>query len=429
MFHWEIRHRFHWLSKSWIINVIWFFHAYWFAITFFVLPLYLFSIFQSEFIVWKIESISSLFWIFFTASISFLILKMKKHILLKIWFLTGIIWIFYFIFVKTFFDANIARILLRVSAVFIIAILTLYLREFTSPKELVKKEWIYSAVINFSWLTWPIVAWFLLNTIHEKKDWILDNLPFLKAYWDWLEYNILLFIGSLLLIISIFIFIFWKFVIKHPHLQKNKISKQAKEIHKLSNLRIILEYFKNKKRTIAFVSDAFKWFWMIILYVFLWIFLIKNWVSNYLTWIIIWLMCLPNVLIEPLAWKISNKIWDEINVMLYWYFIFWVFLTMALIIWIENFYLFTLFLILSQIWFAIIEPLNDSFYFEWTTKENQDKFFSVYKLADAIARFATPFCIWFFISIYSIEAAFFIIPIIISLVFLFVFLVKKYKIQ
>lgn len=413
MFHCEIRHRFHWLSKSWIITLIGFFQAYWFAITSFVIPLYLFSIFKSEFLVWKIETITAVFGIIFTGLLSFLLLKIKRHLLLKIAFLIWIFWIIYFLFIQNIFDATIAKISLRISSIFIISVLSLYLRDFSKERELAKKEWIYCAINNLSWLTWPILSWFLINFIQNNKIEILAKYTFLEKYSEWLEYNILIAIWWLFLIISILIFIFWKFVINHPHLQKNTISKNTKNIHKLSHLSFISDYFKNKERKIAFISVFSKWVWMIFLYIFLWIFLSKNWTSNQNIWLIIWLLCLPNILIEGFAGKFSEKFWGEIKMIIYWYLIFSISFLIALIIWIKNIYFFTGFLMLSQVGFSLTEALNNVLYFKWTNILNENKYFSIYKMWDAIWRFVTPIIAWFFISIYWIEKVFFALPIII----------------
>lgn len=412
MFFTEIRHKPRWLSKSWIITLISIIQNLWNSMLILIIPLYLYKIFKSELILWEVSSFAAMAWIVSTILMWFILAKFQRHHIFKAMTVIWIIWIVLLIFTKTVFDVNIARMLARSVNVILPAILALYLKDLTSPEDYPHTQWVYSALINLSWLLWPMISWSLIEYFsHIKSNFlnisIINNFDF-----EYLEYTITFFIIVVLFLISLIIFIWWKFIIKHKHLQKNIKTAESNSAHHVIHIVNFAEYFKDKNRSLAFINLSFIAIWWVLVYTFMPILFEKHWMQTWVIWIVIWLISLPLVLLEWFLSKYLKIFWWNINTLFAWYLIFAIFVIFAFIVWYDNIYIFAWLIITSSIWVAITEPLQELMYFEWTDKSNENTYYSIFWLWNSLFTLLTPALSWILISKLWIDKFLSLIPII-----------------
>lgn len=425
-----LRHKPRGLKKSTLITIISVISNYASAMMTVIVPLYLFSILKSEELIWQLSSISTFVWIIWTISLWFLLSHFSRTLLFKLWMIIRLsaIWIFFTI--AYFSDALIAKILFWIAWVIVPSILSLYLRDLTAPEDLPHEQWIYSAVINIAWLTWPIIAWFMMEYFWENY-WVITNLfPVLWNLWEEsFKYTASFTITLWLSLLALIIFAWNKFVIKHPHLEETKKSKEINKHLHYSQLVNIKEYFQDTKRTLSFINISFIAIWWVFIFTFFSILLEQNWVTEKVIWIIIWLISLPNVFLEWFIWWFNKKVWWSVNALIYWYILFFVLIVLAFIVWMENIYLFAWLIILSQVWVAITEPLQELHYFEWTNESNDWKFYAIHKIWWDIAYLITPIFIWMWITAFWINSVFQTIPYLFIPLFIILYFVKKNEIK
>jgi len=427
MFHDERFHSIH-LKKSNILNFIWFLQAMWFSSAVFIIPLYLYEIFQSGEIVWQIISLWGFAWVITTLLISVLLSKISRWILFKISITTITLWIVLFCTLWNFFEASSARAMLTIWWTVLIAIINLYLKDLSEPEKLADNQWYLWVSINMAWLIWPVLSWMIFKILWKNKEYILNKYTFLWN-WEYLEYNWVMLFALFFIILTLMIFLWWKFINKHPHLQNKKHSKEINKHYHLTNFKFIWEYFKNKYRTISFLNI---WMTRLILSWFLgtwfWILLETIWIPKGEIWLFFWLTALPLMIVEWFLWKIIKKLKWSINTLIIWYSILLLFLIIWITIWYENIYLFTIMFILSFIWMWLIQPLQQYQYFEWVNKENEKKFYSIHEIWWAITKLLWPFLIWIWISTIWIEKTFYFLPVLI-VIFLSWLLIYKFKFE
>ena len=425
MFHDERFHSIH-LKKSNILNFIWFIQAMWFSIALFTIPLYLFEVFQSWEIIWQINSIAAWFWIITTLILSLLLWRFSRGSLFKIAILSITLSIIWFIVFSNFYEALWARSFLAIWWTIISSVISLYLKDIAlkSNEDLWKDQWYLWVSKNIAWVLWPIWAWFLFDFIKHNKENIVSQFNFL---WNWkhLEYNWLLYISIFFMILTFLIFIWAKFVNNNPHLQNKLESKETNKHYTLVNYKFILDFFQNKFRTLSFLNYIFlaTWFW-----VFRWFIITllmeDIWIDKKQIWIYFWLLSIPLVFFEWFLWKIIKKVWWSINALILWYWITAVFLIISIFVWYKNPHLFMLMLILSHIWIAILEPIYELQYFEWTNQENEAKFYSLHMIWWASARLILPAIFWIWITMIWIQKVYYAIPAMFSLFFIWLVVYK-----
>lgn len=416
------------LKKSWILNIIAFSQAIWFSSAVFIIPLYLYKIFQSGEIVWQIISIWAFAWIFTTLLISTLLSKFTRWILFKISISIIVLWILLFSIFWNFFEASSARAMLTIWWTILIAMIQLYLKDISEPEKLADNQWFLWVSINAAWLIWPIISWVMFGFLEKNKEQIINKYSFVWN-WEYFEYNWVMFFALFFIVLTLLIFLWWKFIDKNEHLQKKQESKKINNHHHFINFKFIWEYFQNKYRTISFlniwiirlIQSWFLWMWF-------WILLESNWVPEKMIWILFWLTALPLMLAEWFLWKIIKKLKWSINTLIAWYSITLLFLIIWISIWYNNIYLFAVIYILSFIWIWLAEPLQQYQYFEWVSKENEKKFYSIHEIWWAITKLLWPFLIWIWISTIWVEKTFYFLPVLVA-IFLSWLLIYKFRFE
>lgn len=425
MFH-LLRHKPRGLSKSTVITIISVISNYAAAMMTLIIPLYLFAIFKSEEVVGQISSISTLVWIIGTISLWFLLSHFSRSILFKAWMIIRFASIFIFFTIAYFTEALVAKILFALAWVIVPSVLSLYLRDLTTPEDLPHKQWVYSAVVNIAWLTWPMVAWFLLEYFWNNYSSIITNFPILSQLSEeFFKYVATFAIALLLFAISLTIFVWNKFVVKHPHLEETEKSKETNKAHHHSQLANIKEYFHDEKRALSFINISFISIWWVFIFTFFSILLEQHGVSEEMIWILVGLISLPNVLFEWFIWWIDKKVWWSTNALILGYLIFFIIVVLAFVVWMDNIYLFAWLIILSQIWVAITEPLQELQYFEWTNESNDWKFYTIHKIGGDVFYLITPLFIWAWITAFWIDAVFKTIPYTFIPLFVVLYFVKR----
>ena len=413
------------LNKSFIITFISVMQSYWTAILTFVLPLYLFALFQSETVVWNFASAWALMSIICMLSLGFILRHLSRVIVFKIASALLLIWIFQLIFLNSANEAYIAWALTKTAIIIIPIILSLYLRDLTKVKDLPKRQGIYIASMNLAWATWPIIAWFLINLIWSNEASAVSRFLIEHVNIKHVEYIIPFILSMIFYVITIWTFIWWKFIIKHPHLKIENEKVRANEIHHIKHLANITEYFNNKKRYLSFINLSFIGMWLVILLIFMPIFLKHHNVNEEEIWLIIWCFFIPLVILEWFLDKIIKLAWWSLNALIIWYTIFAFFVSLAFIVWYKDIYLFISLLVAWQIWVAITQPLQEFMYYEWTNKKNEHKFYSIHRLWNNFFALITPILMWAWINIWWIDKVFRIIPFLFIFVFYFLYKFKK----
>ena len=428
MFHPEKFYHPH-FKKSKILSIIWFFNAMWFSIAFYVLPLYLFKIFQSWEIIWQISAIAWWISVMITLILSLLLQKFSRSILFKLSILSIISWLTLFLFTSKFYEAIWARWLLVIWWTIIWSILSLYLKDLSDKTNLWKNQWLYQSIVNSARLIWPIWAWFLFNFFHKNKENLFENFNFLQnLIWNknLFEYNAIFLISIFFISSALIVFLWWKFIDKNPHLQTTKKSKENDKHHHFINFKFIWEYFSNKYRTLSFVNILMLTIWFSTIWSFWFTLLLKNWwIWEEQIWLFIWLLALPLATVEWFLNFFIKKLWSSTNVLIFWYWIFLFFLWLSFLVWFSDIYLFIFLFTCAHIWIAIAEVLQQYQYFEWTkTEEDEAKFYSIHMIWWAIFRILAPLGFWWLISIYWINKTFYIFPIIFVLFFIWLLIFK-----
>ena len=391
------------LKKSSILNFIAFLQAMWFAFALFIIPLYLFEIFQSGEVIWLINSIAGWIWIIITLLLSILLWKLSRWVIFKISIFIIFSSIITFLITSKFTDAAIARSLLVMWWTIISSVLSLYVKDLSEKEELWKNQWFFQVSKNIAWLIWPISAWYLFEFVKNNKE-------IFAFLWDkkYIEYNLILYIALFFILSTFFVFLWAKFVNKHPHLQIKPHSKEINKHHHYKNFKFILEYFKNKYRTFSFLNIMFLSLWFSTFYGFWFLLFLKNWwISGEQIWLFMWLIWLPLVVFEWFMNKIIKFIWWSINSLILWYTIAIFFLILWIFFWQENIYIFIWFFILAHIWISLAEPLQDFQYFEWIKKWDEAKFYSIHMIWWWIIRLIMPFLFWLMIANFWTEKAFY----------------------
>ena len=411
-------------KKSSILNLIWFLQTMWFAISLFIIPIYLYQIFKSWEIIWQINSFAWLMWILATLLISFLLTKFERWTNFKIAtfsILTALIW---FIFISNYIEAIWYRSFLMIWWVITWSVLSLYLKDISELTELSKNQWKFQVSKNIAWLIWPVSAWFLFDFVEKNKEFLINLFQFL-GNWKNLEYYTLFASALFFFILSFFVFLYWKFIIKHPHLQQKPHSKKINSHHHYSKFEFIWEYFQNKYRTLSFLNIMFLNTWFAIWYSFWFIILLEQfWIPKSQMWIFFWLLWLPLILIEWFLDKFIKKLWSSLNVLIFWYWFFITFISLSFFVWFDNFYLFVWLYIFAHIWIATVEPLQEYQYYEWVNKKNQEKFYSIHSIWWAIARLVAPVLFWIWIAEYWILKTFYFLPWLLFLFFIWLLIFK-----
>jgi len=409
MFH--FRHKPRGLKNSTLITVISVIENYASAMMTLIVPLYLYAVFKSELVIGQISFVSGIASVIITLTLGFLLSSFSRAILYKLGAFLALGSIAIFFILELVPEAYIAHSLWGVAGILTPAILSLYIRDLSTPEDLPHNQGVYSAVVNLAWLTGPMIAGALISFFEFQQESIIQIFPVLSAIQsEYFLYIMPLIIALALYFIALFIFTWHKFVIKHPHLQESEKSQESDQVHHHKYLGNFIEHFKDKKRTLSFINQSFIAVWWIFIFTYFAILLEQHEVNATHIGIILGLISLPNVLFEAFVDSFMKKVGGSENALLYGYGFFFIFVSAAFFIGYENIYIFSVLLILSQIGVAVTEPLQELQYFEGTDEKTEGKFYTIHKLGGEFFSLVTPVLIGIGIGIWGIDSVFQIIP-------------------
>jgi MFS family permease len=226
-------------------------------------------------------------------------------------------------------------------------------RNESNDNDLNKNEGFLIALTNAGWIFGPLLAGFVL------AKYGFNNIFFLMGGFVTI---------SLLIFLSL------------------NIKKSKKEYQQIDGniIKNIKDYFKNKKLIMPYLMTAGMTAWWGFIYVYMPIFIIENGYGAEIVGIFLAAVVIPLVILEYQIGKLSQE---------YGFKIFFIigFLLLSIIAFslyfITNMNHILTLLILASIPAAFIEPINESFFYKNTKKDQEEKYYPVYFTAYNIGGF------------------------------------------
>lgn len=387
------------------------------AIMVVIIPLYIFALFQSELTLGNIAAAGTAAAVVTTSILGFILAKFPRYVLYKVAIGLTIVSVFLFFLISSLFEAYTARLLFSIGAVVTPAVLMLYLHDLTPPKEFSKMTGLFRSITNLAWVAGPILAGFLVNFFSNNQSSLVADFPFLLVLdQNYFEYIVPFIFSLLLYALALSIFAWNKFVVNNPHLAE--IKSQEDNMHHPKHFQNLFEFFKHDKRFLSFINIAFIGIWWTLAFTYLSIFFSEHNISTSFIGIILGLLNFPLILAEPFIDKVIHVFKGSLNALIVGYAFFFIFLSLAFFIGIENIYLFSFFLIFAHLGVGITEPLQDLLYFEGTDKTNEAKFYSINQIGGQITRCITPLIMGLAILQFGINESFTFFPVLFLPLFL-----------
>lgn len=226
-------------------------------------------------------------------------------------------------------------------------------RDNTKKSELNSAEGFLYQMLNIGWLVGPFIAGFFMLFLHISR-------VFISAVF-------FLFIG-----LSLFIML---------HLKEVKKTRDVIHDNILKNIRA---FIVNKKLWMPYMIAAAIEFWWALSYIYVPLFIINAGLGVHYVSIFFALIVVPLVLLEYRAGVLSEK---------YGFKPFFIFSFAGLAV--SSFLLFLIddikiqlvILVLSSVFMAFLEPLQDSFFFRQVKLKDEERFYPIYGTATSIGSF------------------------------------------
>lgn len=303
--------------------------------------------------------LSSIFTIVAIASYFFIIPLIEKTSKSKLYMFTLIAYfISYTLFalLPTLYAVIILGIFISFVASLRITCFGIIVRDKTKDNNVVKNEGIIYTAFNIAWLVGPLLAGFLAERYGL-------NLVFLVA--------------AFLTIISLYLF-------KSFKITDNRINKKRdKKI-----LKVFLEFFKNKDRTVCYILGAGVNFWWALIYVYIPLQMINAGLDDLLVGVFLFAVVVPLVLSEYYFSKLSSK--SGFKTIFSVAYLSLIFLSL-ICFFLSNIYAILGVLILASFALAMIEPTTEAYFFDIITKNQRDKYYGPYNTAADVGYYVGTF--------------------------------------
>jgi MFS family permease len=233
--------------------------------------------------------------------------------------------------------------LMAVASGFRITLNGLIVRDNSKPKEVSKNEGIIYTLLNLAWFVGPLIAGYLANIY---------------------GFNSVFFLAAVLVLISIFIFNFFK------------IKDKRKTKHVETNIfRLILNFFREKNRVLIYVISLSLPFWWTFIYVYMPIYIVSHGLSDLELGLFISGVTIPLIFGDYIFARIAGR--SGFKKLFFIGFMSLGILAISLFF-IPNIYIVLGILILAGISVSMIEPTTEAYFLDIVREEERDKYYGIY---------------------------------------------------
>jgi len=269
-----------------------------------------------------------------------------------------LLFIFYALFsiISNFYIVIILGIITSIIGSLRISAYGILIREKSKDSSLSKNEGLIYTILNSSFFIAPIIAGFIASKYGIKYVFLFGSLMFLVSF------------------------------LLSKKLKLKEI-KPKKKIDK-NPLKLFFDFFKDKNKRLAYFLGGGIHFWWVLIYVFVPIYMYENNLGNKIIGYFIAAIVLPLILSEYKIGKIASKKGFK-KLFFYGYTILG--LTALICFFITNIYLMLIILILASFGAAMIEPINEAYFFDIIKKKDREKYYPQYLTVIGISPFFSRF--------------------------------------
>ncbi len=219
----------------------------------------------------------------------------------------------------------------------------LIIRDNSEPQNVSKNEGVVYALLNLAWFVGPLIAGYLANVY---------------------GFNSVFFLASVLVLISIFLFNFFK------------IKDKRKTKHVETNIpKLIADFFKDKNRVAIYVLSLSIPFWWTFIYVYMPLYVISNGLSDFELGLFISGITIPLIFGDYIFAKIAGR--RGFKKLFFTGFMGLGILAISLFF-IPNIYFILGLLILAGIFVSMIEPTTEAYFMDIVKEEERDQYYGIY---------------------------------------------------
>lgn len=231
----------------------------------------------------------------------------------------------------------------------------LLIRDVANKKNLGKTEGFYFTIANLAWMIGPLLGGLIANYYGLKEIFLLSAILPLLSF----------------VIIS------------------SKKFKEHNVLHKIHH-RIpanLSDFVKSKSHALLFIMSMGLLFWWSMIYTFIPLYINDSGFSVETVGIVLFMVVLPLILLEVPAGNLADK-WG------YKKFFFFGFLIMSILaastFFINSPIIVLTLIVCGSIGAAFVEPLREAYFFEITAKSNENRFYSIHRIAVPIGQLVGP---------------------------------------
>lgn len=339
-----------------------------------IFPLILENILKSEEKVGYYFSAISVICLLFSIFSTYIFSKFSKIKITKYTFITGVLTLLGLTFAKNFYQFIIFDIIRACIFLTIWICLSLFISDFSKKLNIASNEGRYYFFTNIGWLIGPIIAGLLAK---------------------YFGYESMFIFTSLMLLIGLIYFL--KLQLK----EKYKFFINKKHNETITELIInIKNYFTNKELRKVFLIAFGLNIWAAISSLYTPIYIKNLGYKEDVIGIVITLMIVPLLLFENFVGNLANK--KGVKKLLIFGFLVLSIGAFFIPLFKSSAFVFLWFIII-EIGTSLIEPLQETYYFNSVRPKNKSKFFGIYNTADPVANITAPLLASFFIMTMNID--------------------------
>ena len=225
------------------------------------------------------------------------------------------------------------------------------MKDKSERKELTRNEGIIFTFLNIGWVIGPLIAGYAAIKFGLNSVFI---------------------IAAFFILIAFLIFKYVKISDKHI---KRKI-----DINLMKNF---IEFFKNKKRTIAYIVDGGSSAWWVLVYIYIPLFMIENGLNEKFIGYFLFALALPLIATEYKFSRLAGKYGFKKMFVLG----FTTVLIFTLIcFFVTNIYIILILLVIASFGMAMLEPTTEAHFLDILKKEEASRFFPPYNTTRDISQ-------------------------------------------
>ncbi len=258
-------------------------------------------------------------------------------------------------FVKSIYTLLIIELFRTFFLTCILVPTALLIRDIANKKNLGKTEGFYFTVANLAWMIGPLLGGLIANSYGLKEIFLLSAILPLLSF----------------VIIS------------------SKKFKEHNVLHKIHHSipANLSDFVKSKSHALLFIMSMGLLFWWSMIYIFIPLYISDSGFSVETVGIVLFMVVLPLILLEVPAGNLADKLG-------YKKFFFFGFLLMSIVA-ASTFFASSPIIVLTlivcgSIGAAFIEPLREAYFFEITAKSNENRFYSIHRIAVPIGQLIGP---------------------------------------